>query len=143
MVPRAAAALLLVDDEPAVRAVLGAGLAAQGFQVTEAEGAAAALDWLEAGGRPDAMVTDLAMPGGVDGLGLLQAARRRLPGLPAVLITGHAGDAAQGALQAAAAAGPFAVLRKPAAAEAVAAQVVTVLRGSPPAEAGREAGTGR
>ncbi|TDG17460.1 PAS domain S-box protein, partial [Paracraurococcus ruber] len=138
-----AAALLLVDDEPAVRAVLGAGLAAQGFQVTEAEGAAAALDWLEAGGRPDAMVTDLAMPGGVDGLGLLQAARRRLPGLPAVLITGHAGDAAQGALQAAAAAGPFAVLRKPAAAEAVAAQVVTVLRGSPPAEAGREAGTGR
>ncbi|MGG5811861.1 response regulator [Falsiroseomonas sp. CW058] len=116
-----------MDDEPAVRAVLAGGLALHGHQVTEAGGAGEALALLEAGERPEVLVTDLAMPGEMDGLALIRAVRDRLPGLPAILITGHAGDAAQGALAAVAGEGPFAVLRKPVGIDMVAGQLASLL----------------
>lgn len=121
------AALLVVDDEAEVRAVLAAGLAEQGHVVAEAEDGAAALARLDEGVPVQALVTDLAMPGGMDGLALVRLARRRRPGLPAVLVTGHVGDAGRFALEEAAGSGPFAILRKPVSIEAVAAQVTLLL----------------
>jgi DNA-binding NtrC family response regulator len=47
-------------------------------------------------------------------LGLVEEARRRLPRLPAVLVTGHAGSAGSERLEAAERGGPFALVRKPA-----------------------------
>ncbi len=125
------ASLLVVDDEAGVRAVLCAALAERGHAVAEAGSAAPALARFDAGGgRPvDALVTDLVMPGGMDGLALIREARRRRPGLPAVLITGHVGDAVRGTLEEAAVTGPFAVLRKPVSPEALEAQVAALLRG--------------
>ncbi|MGG5809011.1 PAS domain-containing protein [Falsiroseomonas sp. CW058] len=123
----AGAAVLLVDDEPAVRSVLSATLADAGHGVEEAPDAAAALALIDAGRPVEVLVTDLSMPGGMDGLALLRAARSRLPGLPAVLVTGHAGDAIGDALRTAAADGPFALLHKPASPEAVRAQVAALL----------------
>ena len=109
MQPRA----LLVDDEQLVRDTMAAELTERGWQVEQAPDAATALALLRAN-PPDLLVTDLAMPG-MNGLALIRAARRDVPGLPAVVLTGFLGDgaAAQAALAEAMRDGPFALLRKP------------------------------
>lgn len=119
--------VLLVDDEQSVREVLAALLDHQGHSVTEADGADAALALLEAGQPVDVLVTDLSMPGALDGAGLVREARLRRPGLPAVLITGHVGGARDGALERMVDTGPFAVLTKPVSAKALEARVAALL----------------
>ena len=126
--PSRSATVLLAEDEREVREIISTELSERGFTVIATENAAAALARLEGGLRPDAMVTDLAMPGGLDGLGLLREARQRLPRLPAVLVTGHAGEAAPDMLEAAERGGPFALVRKPAAAEVLVERLGRVLR---------------
>ena len=61
------------------------------------------------------LLTDLAMPGELDGVGLIEEARQRLPHLPTVLMTGHATDPAAKRLER----GTFALARKPVAADAL------------------------
>jgi CheY-like chemotaxis protein len=131
-----AVALLLAEDEPEVREILATELTERGFVVSAAADAAGALALLDGGFRPDAVVTDLAMPGGMDGLGLVEEARRRLPRLPAVLVTGHAGEAASERLAAVERGGPFALVRKPAATEVLIERLDRVLgeRRAVPAE---------
>ncbi|CAH2604344.1 Histidine kinase [Rhodovastum atsumiense] len=85
--------ILVVDDEAMVRETLAATLEDAGFAVLAAGGGAAALAMLDAGEAVDALVSDLSMPG-MGGLALIRAALQRRPGLPAVLLTGHAGDEA-------------------------------------------------
>ncbi len=111
-----------------MREVLTAALAEQGHAVCEAANGAEAVGLLNGGVELDALVTDLAMPGGMDGLSVIREARRRRPGLPAVLVSGNAGDAAHAALQDAAGAGQFAALRKPVSAETIEAQLTLLLR---------------
>ena len=123
------ASLLVVDDEPGVRMVLATALSEFGHCVEEAEDGASALRRLDQGTPVCALVTDLAMPGGMDGLALIREARRRRPGLPAILVTGHLGDATHRALEEAAGSGPFALLRKPVAPAAVEAQIAVLLEG--------------
>lgn len=103
--------ILVVDDEPQVRATLALGLQDCGYAVEEAGGGAAALARLQAGGF-DLIVTDLAMPG-MNGLELLREARKQHPGIPALLVTGYAGDAEGANFAAAAGEGPLLLLRKP------------------------------
>ncbi|HYZ23285.1 MAG TPA: PAS domain S-box protein, partial [Rhodopila sp.] len=119
--------ILVVDDEPIVRTVIATVLADHGHAVTEAPDAAAALSELENGLAVDVLVTDLAMPGALDGLGLIREARRRHPRLPAALLTGHMGDAGAAALEEAAGSGPFAMLHKPVSMEALAARIGVLL----------------
>lgn len=121
--------LLLVDDEASLRETLAACLRDQGHAVLEADSGVAALAQLSAAEEIDMLVTDLAMPG-MDGLALLATVRQRLPGLPALLFTGFAGDASVAAFTDAARSGPFAVLRKPASPDAVVAQVGVLLAAS-------------
>jgi signal transduction histidine kinase/CheY-like chemotaxis protein len=117
--------VLLVDDEPAVREVLEAGLAESGFVVTPAADGAEALDRLAGGLRVDALVSDLAMPG-MDGVALIREAQRRQPGLPAILLTGFAGDAASLAVGAAVS-GHFVLVRKPVSAGDLADRVACLI----------------
>lgn len=78
--------VLVVDDSRLVRALVGHHLKAGGYRVEEAEDGAAALHRLEA--EPfDVVVTDLRMPG-LDGFGLLEAARRRPLGPEVIVLTG-------------------------------------------------------
>jgi signal transduction histidine kinase len=83
------ARVLVADDDPMVREVLAWQLVAQGYRVTQASDGLAALAELESGNIPDLLVTDFAMPG-MNGLTLIQEARRRRLGLPALLLTGYA-----------------------------------------------------
>lgn len=119
--------ILLVDDEAPIRNVMAEAMSEGGHAVTVAKDAATALAALDSGVAADVLVTDLSMPGGMDGLGLIREARGRRPGLPAVLVTGHSGDAAREALRAAASDAPFAVLRKPVSVEAMEVQITSLL----------------
>ncbi len=83
------AAILVVDDERSLREVLMICLGRAGHDVVVAENAAQALDQLEK--RPvDLVITDLKMPGGLDGLGLLDEIKRRYSELQVIVITAYA-----------------------------------------------------
>ncbi len=79
--------LLLVDDEPNLRKVLGALLRKEGYGVLDAESGKAALEVLR---REDVqvVVSDLRMPG-MDGLELLKAVRKEWPHIRVVMLTAH------------------------------------------------------
>jgi two-component system, OmpR family, response regulator len=83
--------VLVVDDEPDVRAVLARLLGAQGLRVLEADGAAAAegLLWRHRGLVRLALL-DLRLPGpdGLGGLGALRSLRGAEPGLRCCLVSG-------------------------------------------------------
>ncbi|HQT76531.1 MAG TPA: PAS domain S-box protein, partial [Rhodopila sp.] len=103
--------VLLVDDDPIVRDVLRLSLEDAGYAVLAAESGPAALACLGIGDKVDLIVSDLTMPG-MDGITLIKAAQERRPRLPAVLLTGYAGDGAALAVGGAIS-GTFSLLRKP------------------------------
>ena len=84
------ATLLLVDDETAVRKPAADQLRDLGYTVAEAADGAAALRLLDDGLRPELLVTDVGLPGGMDGRTLAATVRERIPGLPVLFITGFA-----------------------------------------------------
>ncbi len=67
--------VLLVDDEPNIRKMVGALLQSEGFETAEAPNGAAALAAVERD-TPDAVLLDLMMPGGPDGLATLEHLNR-------------------------------------------------------------------
>ncbi len=80
--------ILLVDDDNAVRAVLGALLEQAGHRVLHAGSGEDGLATLRT--RPvDAVVCDVRMPG-MDGLAVLSAVRELDVGLPVLMLTAHA-----------------------------------------------------
>lgn len=84
--------VMVVEDDLYVRELLIDVLQAEGFQVTEAGDADAAIRLLRI--QPlDLLVTDLGLPGPLDGIDLAMAARGRCPGLPIVFISGWTADA--------------------------------------------------
>jgi CheY-like chemotaxis protein len=102
--------IFLVDDEAMIREILARQLEEAGFDVLVASNDAEALD-LSARETVDAVVTDLSMSG-VDGFAVIRGIQARSPGLPAVLLTGCAGDEIALALSGAMT-GIFSLLRKP------------------------------
>jgi PAS domain S-box-containing protein len=103
--------VLMVDDEDSVREVLAIQLEDAGFTVLAVSSGVKALGLLAAGEAVDILVTDLSMPG-MDGLALIRAAQECRRGLPALLLTGYAGDDTALALTGAVS-GSFSLLRKP------------------------------
>src|SRR5687768_13456460 len=87
---RETARILLVDDEPNLRKVLGALLRQEGFEVHMEGDGEAALARLRAApsGTFDAVISDLRMPR-LDGMGLLRAATTEDPDLPVIILTAH------------------------------------------------------
>ncbi len=82
--------VLIVDDEPNIRRMVGALLAAEGYEVRDApDGHAAFAGALEA--EPDVVLLDLMMPNDSDGMETLAKFRERFPELPVVMMSGRAG----------------------------------------------------
>ncbi len=129
--------LLLVDDEPALREILAQELGERGAVVEIAESGEAALARFATSGPPEVLVTDITMPG-MNGIALLAAARAVHPGLPALLVTGHAHDATLAALVELKRGGPTALLGKPVAAERVLAEVMRLWEAARPQSAAAE-----
>lgn len=83
------ARILIVDDEANIRRMLGALLRAEGFDVAEAPNGNAALLALDEA-APDAMLLDLMMPPGPDGIATLEKLRERDPSIPVIMMSGKA-----------------------------------------------------
>ena len=94
VVDAAQSRILLVDDNDEVRTVTAAFLEDAGFRVEQANSAQAGLELLERS-DVDILVSDLIMPGGMDGLAFANEARRRWPWLPVILVSGYSTSAAR------------------------------------------------
>jgi len=77
--------ILIVEDDDAVRRSLSETLADEGYDVSLADSAEAALSHLEEA-SPDVVLSDVRMPG-MDGVDLLELLKRRAPGIDVVLMT--------------------------------------------------------
>jgi DNA-binding NtrC family response regulator len=82
------ATILIVDDEPGIRAFMADALTDAGYRVVEAENGVAAMGELE-GGTFDLMLLDLKMPGSHDGMDVLRHARAAWPRMPVIVLTAH------------------------------------------------------
>ncbi len=80
--------VLLVDDEPSVRAALKELVQGRGWEPLLARSGAEALELVD---RADAVVTDFSMPE-MDGMELLRAVRERDESLPVILLTAHGSE---------------------------------------------------
>lgn len=81
--------VLIVEDEPIIRIDLADFLTDAGFQVLEAGDADEAIDLLEQQDRIDIIITDLDMPGSMDGLKLARAVFDRWPPIRIIVVSGH------------------------------------------------------
>ena len=85
----AAGVVLLVEDNPHVAEVTTAMLRSLGCSVVAAADATDALRRLDEGERFDLVLSDIVMPGPIDGLTLAGRLRAQYPDLPLVLATGY------------------------------------------------------
>ena len=81
--------VLIVDDEANIRRMLGALLKSEGFDVAEAGNGNAALLTIDEV-HPDAILLDLMMPPGPDGITTLEKIRERDAGVPVIMMSGKA-----------------------------------------------------
>jgi two-component system nitrogen regulation response regulator NtrX len=82
--------VLIVDDEPNIRRMVGALLASEGYEVREAPDGASGVA-LVTESEPDIALVDLMMPGELDGMAVLTALREKAPDVPVVMMSGRAG----------------------------------------------------
>ena len=92
----ASAVVLVVEDEPAVRMIVVDVLSDLGYAVLEAVDGRSGLQILDSGTRIDLLLTDVGLPGGMNGRQLADAARQRRPGLKVLFVTGYAESVAVG-----------------------------------------------
>jgi PAS domain S-box-containing protein len=88
--PGAARRLLFVEDDEAVAEMTAAALEDFGYAVARASSADEAIARLRAGEGVDLLLSDIVMPGSMNGADLAREARRLRPALPVLLTTGYA-----------------------------------------------------
>ncbi|TBW33870.1 PAS domain S-box protein [Siculibacillus lacustris] len=119
--------VLVVEDHPEVARVTRERLLALGYQVIEADHAAAALEMLAERPEIDLVFSDIMMPGGLSGLDLARRLRAEMPDRRILLTSGFAEAIARGD-------GPapleFALLRKPYSQADLARAIAEALDGS-------------
>lgn len=87
--PVATTRILLVEDEGLVRMLTAESLQDEGFNVVEATDGDEAVTLLN-GENFDILLTDVQMPGSLDGIGVALHARRLHPELPVIVVSGFA-----------------------------------------------------
>ncbi|WP_051231561.1 hybrid sensor histidine kinase/response regulator [Stutzerimonas azotifigens] len=88
--------VLVVDDEPLVRLLILEVLGELGYATLEAADGASGLEILQSDAPIDLMITDVGLPGGMNGRQLADAARQVRPALKVLYITGYAESTAIG-----------------------------------------------
>jgi len=119
--------VLIVDDEPTVRMLVSDILQELGYNSLEASDGVAGLKILESKQRVDLLITDVGLPGGINGRQMADASRIRRRKLKVLFITGYAENAvlSHGHLE-----HGMHVLTKPFSMEALAARISELLRHS-------------
>jgi len=82
--------VLIVDDEPNIRRMVGALLVSEGYEVRDAAEGAVGLQRI-AESCPDVVLLDLMIPGELDGLATLARLRESVPDVPVIMMSGKAG----------------------------------------------------
>jgi PAS domain S-box-containing protein len=129
---RTAPRVLVVDDDPPVREMICETLQMAGYDAFGAADATAALPLIKQMIDLDLLITDFSMPG-LNGIGLIRDAQRHRPGLPAILMTGYAGDV-DGFSGESTANVQFVLLRKPVSSRDMFAQIASLISGAVPLE---------
>jgi len=88
--------ILVIDDEPTVRMLVTDVLTELGYEVLAAGDGPSGLSLLQSRPDIDLLVTDVGLPGGMNGRQVADAARCHRPGLKVLFITGYANTAAIG-----------------------------------------------
>ena len=88
--------VLVVDDEPSVRMLIAEVLDELGYSVIEASDAVSGLKVLRSDVRIDLLITDVGLPGGLNGRQMADAARANRSDLKVLFVTGYAENAAIG-----------------------------------------------
>lgn len=82
--------VLIVDDEPTVRIMITEVLEDLGYHAVEAADGRSGLQILNSSLKIDLLITDVGLPGGMNGRQMADAARVRRPDLKVLFITGYA-----------------------------------------------------
>ncbi|HXT14538.1 MAG TPA: sigma-54 dependent transcriptional regulator [Gemmatimonadaceae bacterium] len=82
--------VLIIDDEPNIRRMVGALLSAEGYEVRDAQDGASGLARATEA-EPDVVLLDLMMPGDMDGMATLARVRESVPEVPVIMMSGRAG----------------------------------------------------
>ncbi len=85
------ATVLLVEDEALISRLVADRLSGCGFAVHAAATGDEALQYIGEGGEVDVLLTDVNLPGSIDGAELAQRARQMRPDLPIVYASGRYG----------------------------------------------------
>ncbi len=88
--------MLVIDDEPTIRHLIEEVLGDLGYAVIGAADGAAGLKVLQSSARIDLLITDVGLPGGINGRQVADAAQSLRPGLKVLFITGYAENALVG-----------------------------------------------
>ena len=88
--------VLLIDDEPIIRMLIAEVLGEAGYAVIEASDGQTGLSVLDSKAKVDLLVTDVGLPGGMNGRQVADAARAKRPDLKVLFITGYAENAVIG-----------------------------------------------
>ncbi len=88
--------VLVIDDEATVRMLMAQALEDAGYRTLQADNGPAGLELLQGGGRIDLLLTDVGLPGGMNGRQVADAARVVRPGLKVLFVTGFAEHAVLG-----------------------------------------------
>lgn len=88
--------VLVIDDEPTVRMLISDVLSEAGYSVLEAQDGPSGMRVLQSEARVDLLITDVGLPGGMNGRQVADAARLTRPGLKVLFVTGFAENAAVG-----------------------------------------------
>lgn len=118
--------ILIVEDEILIRMSSAAMLEDAGYRILEAGSGAEAIEVLLANKDIDVLMTDVSMPGDVDGLDLVALVHRAHPGIRAIVVSGNtsAEDAAN--------AGAIGFLPKPYMAHSLVNSVRNLIARNPP-----------
>jgi two-component system, response regulator PdtaR len=81
--------VLVVEDEDLIRLILAEALEAAGYRVIEADTGDEAARLLDGPGEFDLVVTDVQVPGALDGVAIGRHARTRHPYIPVIYATGR------------------------------------------------------
>jgi PAS domain S-box-containing protein len=119
--------VLVVDDEALVRALVSEVLAEFGYTAIEAADAAAGLKVLRSDAAIDLLISDVGLPGGMNGRQLADAARQTRPDLKVLFITGYADEAVMGKGQLAQG---MHLITKPFAMETMATRIKAIIGGA-------------
>jgi len=85
--------VLVIDDEPAIRTLVVEVLQEYGYRAIEADSGPSGLRILQSAARIDLLVTDVGLPGGMNGRQVADTARQEHPELKVLFITGFAESA--------------------------------------------------